>query len=204
MIFSSRDLLSVLSTLMVSHLKIASLKPQKQNPTEYFNVLCKVVQTRVSGKRFVHDTHAGTGKAHLVYRKNCILGWGHVNGGSTQDEELNSSLTDVGPFGCWSVPFCGLAGCLFASCLDGSPMAFALFRPAVGPTRRALIDGARTFPAFSLPWHDISPVKRFSFGLNPLRRSATTKREMPFRIVGRVRFPSCTTVAGRLASLIVD
>jgi len=106
-----------------------------------------------------------TAPAHLVYRKNCILGWGHVNGGSTQDDELNSSLTDVGPFGCWSVTFCGLAGCLFASCLDGLPMAFALFVPtpvaAIGPTRRALVNGTRPFSGPSLlPWHHISPVKR--------------------------------------------
>lgn len=55
-----------------------------------------------------------------------------MNGGSTHDEELNSSLTEVGGAAvvdCSSccVAFRGFDGCLPASCLDGLPMSLAFF-----------------------------------------------------------------------------
>lgn len=88
--------------------------------------------------------------AYLVYKKNCIRGCGHVNGGSTHDEELKSSLTDTG--GVWAtactsgwLEFC----CDFGdNLLDGRPMALALLwapvttaRAATGAGGRALVDG---------------------------------------------------------------
>lgn len=99
---------------------------------------------------------------YLVYKKNWIFGWGHVNGGSTQDEELKSSLTETGGVGVvcsWMVEFFCFDVCLFSGTLDGRSIELTLLFWAVkaaGCIARALGDNGIWILSGFLPWHNIS------------------------------------------------